>query len=614
MRRLSFFSRLLLGNLLLVGVVVVVAGLVSYRNLNARYQRIDAAHQRELTELARQYFERLWGEEGPPAPAVIDAHTKELFGESELRLTIIAPDGVVLGDSDVDPATMENHLTPNRPEISEALDGKHGRNIRRSETMGVELRYFAEPIRPAPPGSEAVGVVRVAMPVRAIAEGRGFLRNVLVVSALTAGIAALLLALLLSWMWYAPLRLLDLAARRLAKGDLSKRVHISGSPELIRLADALNGMRDSLSRQIETIRAQRENLQTVVSNLGEGVIATDADQRIVLMNSSAGELFGVDPSDAAGRKLQQAVRVPEVVDAMRELTEGEGDPISRRFEIDQGNRRRTLDLRAVEVPGHVAGGVEALLVVRDQTDLARTAAMKSEFVANASHELRTPLATIRAAIDSLEATDPTDREAFAKVVGILDRHATRLESMVTDLLALHMVETSRQRLQLEQLRLGLLAGWVREQFAATAEHADVALDVHVSSPAVVVDTDRTLVQLIVQNLVDNAIKFTPAGGRVETAFTHENQELLIRVSDTGCGIPSEFQDRVFERFFQVEESRSGRKTGRGTGLGLSIVKHSTERLEGELTLKSEVGKGTTVEVRIPARRVEHPDTVPAGTQ
>jgi len=309
-------------------------------------------------------------------------------------------------------------------------------------------------------------------------------------------------------------------------------------------------------------------------------------------------MLAPDESSPEGRGVQSVVRVAGALEAV--VAAEAGGAVERRLEMDTPRGRRVLELHAARVQPAGSRGICLLLVVHDVTDAARTAAMKAEFVANASHELRTPLATIRAAVDSLAAVGPDDREAFAKFLGILDRHVARLEGMTRDLLDLHLVEQAKGRLRPEDVEPHELAAWVEAQLGPAARDKGLTLEVRAEPPGRALRTDRRLLALILQNLLDNAIKFTPAGGRVECELTWRAAALAATVRDTGCGIPRELQDRVFERFFQADTSRSGAGAGRGTGLGLAIVKYAAERLGATVTLASTPDVGTTVTVVVPA--------------
>ena len=591
MKRRSFFTKLFLGNLLLIGVIVAISGIASYRHLNANYQKETEAEQSRTTRMMQRYFRHMW----PQGPGSIDAECKALFRDATMRLTVIAQDGRVLGDSQADPGTMVNHKTNDRPEVLAALQGRSGCNVRTSETTGLAYRYFAEPIEA---DGQIVGTARVAMPIRAMTQGSTLIRDSLVWSALMAATIAAVLALLLSWIWYSPLRRITHTARSIASENFRGRVHISGSSELAELGKALNDMADSLADKIMQIDAQRGKLDTVVRNLQEGVVALDGQGRIVMMNASAHTLLEVDQTDSQGLQLQRVVRIADVVTAFNEAMDT-GKPVGKQIERETAGPPKTLDLLVVPVTDPSSEGIRFLLVVHDVTEQARTARVKSEFAANASHELRTPLATIRVAVDSLEGLGPDDKEDFEKMREMLDRHTRRLEEMINDLLSLHTIETARQQLRLEEIEIGSLAKWANEQFAVQGRERAVVLDILAETPAEAFTSDVRLLQLILQNLIDNAIKFTPKAGRVECLLDVTEEHLLVRVSDTGCGIPPELQNRVFERFFQVEPSRSSAATARGTGLGLAIVRHAAERLGGVVTLQSEMGAGTVVEVRLP---------------
>ena len=608
MKRHSFFLKLFLGNLLIVLLVLGGTAAVFHRLVEDEYLRTMYVYQDYVAQIAEQYIEGVWplpeaavdrlckrfldkpiGDGLTPASDVLPTH-----GIPE-RLTVIADDGRVLGDSRGEPAQMENHKGPTRPEVMTALQGQPGRVVRRSETLATDYRYVALPIRHR---GQVVGAVRVAMPLAAVHESHALVHDA-ILWAVVLGLAAFaLLALLVTWAWSAPLKQVTKAASLIASGDLQHRARVSGTRELAELGIALNAMRDNLAQQIATITAQRENLQQVVANLREGIIAVDAAGKIVLANQAAADLLAAGAGDIVARPLRAVVRASAVVDAYNRAM-ATRRPVLRQMEVDAGGRPCHIDVLALPLAGGTAD-IAGLVAVRDVTDLVRTAAMKAEFAANASHELRTPLATLRAAVESLAACDPADRQTFARIFGMLGRHVKRLEDLTLDLLDLHAVESAKRELVREAVRLDSLEEWLRRQFAAAAAGKGVALAFDVPAPADTVTTDRRLIELVLQNLVDNAVKFTPAGGRVTCAMVREGECVRLSVADTGAGIPREDQPRVFERFFQSDTARSGDALARGTGLGLAIVKHACERLGAKVSLESELGKGTTVTVLVPA--------------
>ena len=266
MKRRSFFWKLLGGNLLVIAALAAVGGMVSYGYLNRAYQRQNQASQEQMVWTVHRHFESLASMDPDRINVECSAYDKLL---SPMRLTVIASDGRVLGDSGADTAGMAPHKTPDRPEILEALNGRRGQDVRLSETLNREFRYVAVPIRR---NDEIVGAVRLAMPIRAIQAGQSLIFNTVLLATLAGAGAAAALALLVSWLWSAPLKQIVRAAGQIAAGDLDRDGEISGTGELAELADALNRMRRDIAAQIHLIAAQRAHLQTAVSNLREGVV------------------------------------------------------------------------------------------------------------------------------------------------------------------------------------------------------------------------------------------------------------------------------------------------------------------------------------------------------
>lgn len=615
MRRYNFFLKLFLGNFLLIALVLIVGGWLAYRLAGQRFEQESRDKQKRVTAIARSFLEEVWSDlpaeaEGDPAlrRGRIDAALKQQLRETagNLRITVIDLQGNVLGDTSEVPAEkMVNHMTSDRGEVTGARDFGQGWDLRRSETLDRPFRYYAETITI---GGQKQAIIRSAMPVRYLSESRDLIgRWVLILIAVLA-ISGLLLGLLVSWIWYAPLRRLTLAARSMASGSLRTRAHIRGSDELGELAQALDEMRENLARQIDLIATQRANLQTVVSTLREGIIATDRRDRVVLVNRAAYDMLDVEDHtgkkhpELPGQHVQSIVRVASIMDLYRQVCQ-EGQTATRQIETDVLGHMRTLQVTVTQVEPGPAEGLNALIVIHDVSDIARAAAMKSEFVANASHELRTPLATIRAAVESLATIEPNDTEMFHKLLDILARHVQRLENMTLDLLNLHVVATEDVQLHPQQLTAESLVNWVRSNYAASAAGKNIELETRTPEPKLRFESDRKLLEMILQNLLDNAMKFT-SQGKVQMEIAPVEDRIMIRVKDTGSGIRPEEQSRVFERFYQADQARSGDTKIRGTGLGLAIVKHAAERLGAVIRLESKLGLGTTITLTLPPRVAE----------
>ncbi len=544
-----------------------------------------------MLRILQQHFETDW----PQPPAAINDRCHALTRDSHLRLTVVAADGQVLGDSDADPNRMENHRRPDRPELKESLEGRPGEDFRHSATLGVMFRYAALPLKK---GDQVVGAVRLATREQDITDSQAFILHALLTAAGTMLAVSVLLALLINRIWSAPLKRITVAAKQIASGNLDSRIAVRSSDELAQLAAALNEMRKSLAQQIDAIAAGQEDLQTVMTNLQDGLVALDRDLRVILINRAACDLLGASPAASTQNTLGAVIRNADVL-GLCDRVVATGKPAAMQIEIEIDSRLRTLDLRAAPVGNHPSETIAYLLVIRDVTELARTAAMKAEFVANASHELRTPVATLRAAVDSLAMADLHDPQAIEKLAAILGRHVMRLENMTRDLLDLHSVESGRFKPQSHDLPLAKIEDWASGMFSSPAARKDVALKIQHNPSGASFRCDGKLLELIVQNLIDNAIKFTPPQGSVQCNLQLADGALTVRVSDTGCGIRKEDQAHVFERFFQADASRAGDSRQRGTGLGLAIVKHAADRLGARVELQSELGRGTTVTVTIP---------------
>jgi two-component system phosphate regulon sensor histidine kinase PhoR len=438
----------------------------------------------------------------------------------------------------------------------------------------------------------------VAIPAVAVVQNEAVIRDILLGTAGAVFGAFALVALLVNWAWYRPLRQIAQSADQIAAGDLEHRVPMSGSGELAQLAAALNQMRNSITDKIATITAQRRSLEAVLESLRDAVIALDAEGNIALANRAAADLLFPPGLEVEGFRLQAVVRSAGIVDAYNESVKT-GQPVARSLEADVKGTPRVFDVLVSPLSSAAGMGPNRLVVVRDVTALVRLATVKAEFAANASHELRTPLASLRVAAESLADVDPADREDLGRVAAVIDRQIRRLEDLTRDLLDLHGVESGKRELAPEPMAAAALAEWLRTEFAERARAKGLALDVNTPAPDHVFTADRPLVELILHNLLDNAIKFTPAGGRVVCTIEPHDGALRLGVSDTGCGIPRADLPRVFERFFQADASRSRGAETRGTGLGLAIVKHACERLGGTVSLKSDLGRGTTVEILVP---------------
>jgi two-component system phosphate regulon sensor histidine kinase PhoR len=500
------------------------------------------------------------------------------------RITIIQTDGVVLADSEHDPATMQNHRT--RPEVQEALQGRIGEASRTSATLGIAFRYVALP----PAGGR---IVRVALPLTAV---QARLRTVRVILAIGFGAAALAGILALAFIGRGvsgPLRRITTSVEALgdpsAGGEpgLDPAVPEEGTAEIALLARTVNRMRADVAERVQALENERAAREAILSALSEGVVLFETDGSVAYQNSRTGELLG--------RSVDTVRRLAPVT--LQELVaEAATGAASRSVEVRAGPGSRTLLASAVPVP---ADG-RVLLVLRDVTQARRADAVRRDFVANASHELKTPAASIRALAETMASAAREDPDAVGRFAGQLEREAVRLSRIISDLLDLSRLEGAAGAGQ--QLRLDRLVANEAERFRREAAEAGLALEIQ-GNGALLVRGSAADLSLLVGNLVRNAIQYTRPGGRIEVVTRPEAgpdgrpRRAVLAVSDTGIGIPAKDRDRIFERFYRVDRARS-RETG-GTGLGLAIVKHVVENHGGSVSVHSELGQGSTFRVELP---------------
>jgi two-component system phosphate regulon sensor histidine kinase PhoR len=358
MRDLWAFTKLFLCNLFVMAVVIGLASVLTYRQLDAHYQQETRENQDRLAQVAVANLHELW----PLAPARVDRICKALLNDKSMRLTAIAADGAVLGDSEADPAKMVNHRTKDRPEVMDALAGKAGSDVRRSETLGIPFRYVAVPLKH---DGQVVAAVRLAVPVEVIAGGEAFIRNTVILSAVAGSVAAALLGMLASWVWYAPMRRITQTAHQVACGEFPTDAGPAVGAKLTELAEALSRTHDSLANFLGQIAIRYEDYQAVLADLPAGVVATDVEDRVVLMNPAAGALLSAQPAQAIGKQLASVVKSMELLE-FHEHAMADGSPLRKGLQLDTASGRRAVEVYAARVaPG--ASRVRALVILRDVT-------------------------------------------------------------------------------------------------------------------------------------------------------------------------------------------------------------------------------------------------------
>jgi two-component system, OmpR family, phosphate regulon sensor histidine kinase PhoR len=533
--------------------------------------------------------------QGTPIGAVQElAHHYGTMLGSEARVTVIAVDGMVLGDSERDLGEVRRMANQGDwPEVRAALAGGIGSHLRRAQHRQREMFYVAIPLADA---GQIKGVLRIALPLTAVSEAATSVHQTVAIGALLAFAVVLAVGLFLSRRVTRPVTEMQSIARWMAEGDFAQRVPISGTDEIAGLGRTLNLMAERLNEKIHDLEGERAKVAAILDSMVEGVIAIDQRGRIVLMNHAARWIFDLGKAPVEGRPLLEIVRHKEILDLVaggRSL-DIEG---ARRREIELGPPvDRILDAHASAI-ALAPSGQGILLVLHDVTELRRLERVRTEFVANVSHELRTPLTSIRGYLETL-LDGALDEPAHAhRFLEIAHTHAERLSRLVDDLLQLSDIETGKLILKSTALQLHEVAAEVVAFFEKQAAQKSLSL-VNNVPPDIEAQADWDRLTQIFVNLVDNAVKYTPERGGITLGAGHGAHGFVhVWVADTGIGIPSTDLPRITERFYRVDKARS-RELG-GTGLGLAIVKHLVQAHGGELWLESELGKGTTINFSLP---------------
>ena len=582
--RLSLFSKLSLSSLLLLFLVLLAVDLIAARMLRQDYMERGFEHLESISRLAQQQPPLLEPPDELRAWAV-------RMAQAGVRVTVIANDGLVLADSDRDPATMENHA--GRPEVQQALAEGEGRAVRHSESVDRELLYLA--VRHQPPSGPPV-VLRFASPLAEIDRALADLRWRLALASLVILLLAGAVALAVSRGFSKRIEGLKEFARRVAQGDFRPVAAEREGDELSELARSLNDTAARLDATIRSLTEERNRSAAVLGSMVEGVAVVDADERLLFCNQTFCQSVGAGMESCQGRTLLEVVRHTDLLAVIR-LALASGDTVPGEVTFS-GERPRTFAVTAAPVHGEPVGSGGVVLVLHDISDLRRLERVRRDFVANVSHEFKTPLTAIQGFAETLLGGALEDGQNSRRFLEIIRDHAARLGRLTDDLLKLSQMEAGKLDLDLRPVAAADLIDSCVETARLRAGQKQLTLVIDSAPGLPPVRGDSVRLREVLQNLLDNAVQYTPAGGRLTVRAAASDGGVVISVADTGIGIPKADQERIFERFYRVDAARS-REVG-GTGLGLAIARHLVEAQGGRITVESEVGRGSTFSVFLPA--------------
>ncbi len=426
-----------------------------------------------------------------------------------------------------------------------------------------------------------------------------YLRQIVWVAAAATGIAGFVLALWLARRITEPIHAVTAGTKRIAAGSYGHKVYAAGTDDLAGLAQSFNDMSERLAVQFAQLEEDRQQLRMILGGMIEGVVALDAEQRVLFANERAIQLLELKPSVTTGRKLWEVVRRRSLQELVRRALV---DPEPHQEELNwDGPVGKSLTVYAARMPGSPPRG--AVLVLHDTSELRRLERLRQEFVANVSHELKTPLSVIKACVETLIEGAVDDRQHRGSFLERIAEQADRLHALILDLLSLGRIESGTGSFESQAVPLASVVAACLERHRARADAKNQVLEAVPPSSGsdpkedVAAWADEEAVHQILDNLIDNAVKYTPPGGRIGVRWRAENGQVCLEVEDTGIGIPERDLPRIFERFYRVDKARS-RELG-GTGLGLSIVKHLVHALHGSIHATSRFGQGTTFSVHLP---------------
>lgn len=564
----------------LVGALLVAAGSIAL---------IRAAVRERFVERAEAETALLAGWTSGIDAAAAQSFAVDTAARLNLRITLIAADGTVLGDSAKDRegvAAMDNHLE--RPEIRAARLGFTGDSFRRSSTTNERYFYSARRIE----GDHPVKYVRIALPASRVSSVQGHYAWLILAVALATVLPLTILSYGAVRRLSRPLESIADGLERASQGAPVAELPTHGVEEIRRLSSALRRMQTELLSRIGELDAERGILSSVVSGMKEGLLLLDADLRVRLANDASRSIFDLR-FDPVGRSLTEVVRHPTVIrDAEQAMAQGR-DIRESPLRMNGSDRSFELHVTPLADPReNTTSGV--LLLLFDVSRLEALERVRREFVANVSHELRTPLTAIKAAAESLREDEiPTEAVRFLEII---QRNADHMGELIEDLTDLSSIETGAATLHLGAVDVAELARGLAERMGPVARRNDV--EIVVDLPArFPIRADRRRLEQMLTNLVDNAIKFNRPGGRVRIHATLDEGRPVLFVEDTGAGIPADSLARVFNRFYQVNQERS--RQVRGTGLGLAIVKHLMRLHGGTVEVQSELGRGSKFTLAFP---------------
>lgn len=569
----TIFLKTFWGYLLIILLVLLFIVIISFNSIETWHMKRITRDLFRIGQAMRPGIQKVLKDE----PLRLDTSVKNLGKMTGVRITVIRADGIVQADSVSNPATMENH--GDRPEIRKALQGDPTDNQRFSTTLMSNMLYMAMPLRT---GDSITGVLRVSLFVEDIHLLTNDIEKQIVTAALVLTLISLIFTFFVSRSISNPVKRLAAAARQVAVGDYDVYVFPRGGGELEELARSFNEMVTRLKGTMDNLNRSREELETIIGSIREGLLVLDGEGKIILTNDYFKTVIGDNHPE--GKNYWEAFRSTELFQLIREVMQsGEG----LTGEVELGGHTLEAGFSVL------SSGQTLVATFHDITERQRLEAIKRDFVVNVSHELKTPLTSIKGFVEVLEDGIKGENKRYLDIIG---RNTERLSNIVQDLLLLAKLEEKPFIEEPTAVDLKDLLGKTVKLFEPQLKEKELYLKIEAADELPPVKGDAFKLEDLLVNLIDNAVKYTEQGG-ITIRLLVDKAQLRLEVEDTGIGIAGEHVERIFERFYVVDSSRS--KSGGGTGLGLSIVKHIVLLHQGKINIDSVPRQGTTFTVWLP---------------
>jgi two-component system phosphate regulon sensor histidine kinase PhoR len=574
--------------ILMIFTVLILIGVITTGIISLRFSRDEYIQELEL--YMTDYAQMIALNIGNAENFDFDALTHKFSQPIESRVTIIAHDGIVIGDSEADLQNLDNHGT--RPEVLVALEGAVGAAIRYSDTLMTDLYYVAYPIKYR---GETL-IIRISKPMYEIQSFSNRLIKNYVFAIFAGTIIAMIIGLRFEAYLVRPIQELITMTKRIADGNFGEKIYTDSDDEIQELSNSFNIMSEELKSKIDEIEFINLQLQSILDSMVNGIIALDNKKRVLFINPQAERILRVSEGHSVNRRLIEVFRNHAVYSLLEEYFENQ-ENITLQEEIEYNDGFYIVNINPIYSSQDKQSKFGALILIQDITEIKKLENMRKDFVANVSHELKTPLTSIRGFVETLRHGGIKEDETRNRFLEIIEIESNRLTNLIQDTLMLSEIEQGLIINQ-EVIPVRQSIEEIVKMMAMTADNQGISLicENHIPEDVELMGNRSWFKQILI-NMIDNAIKYNRPEGRVVLIAETDPQNLKISVSDTGIGIPEEHHERLFERFYRVDGSRS--KGRGGTGLGLAIAKHALISLGGTITLESEMNQGSCFTITIP---------------